>query len=71
MLVASHVFPAGLYLPNLHELDDEQAEEILADMMFNDNDLSEYASISQKVSSMFVARCDKDSNYICSIIRLS
>ena len=38
---------AAPYLPNLDDLDDKQAEEMLADMMFNDNDLSEYASISQ------------------------
>ena len=38
---------AAPHLPNLDDLDDKQAEEMLADMMFNDNDLSEYASISQ------------------------
>jgi len=50
----SFLHAAGLHLPNLRGLDAEQAEELLADILFNDNDLSEYASISQNVSIMFV-----------------
>jgi len=50
----SFLHAAGLHLPKLRGLDAEQAEELLADILFNDNDLSEYASISQSVSIMFV-----------------